>query len=54
MAAYFQPMSYTELSMEEERLGLMVIMKCQFGDLFFDDPIPRTLHETAFWRLSLI
>jgi transposase len=33
--AYFQPMSYTELSMEEERLGLMVVMRCRFGDFFF-------------------
>jgi hypothetical protein len=53
MAVCFQPMSYTELSMDEEQLGLMVLLKCQFGDLFFYAPVPRTMFETGFWRLSL-
>ena len=41
MTVCFQPMSYTELSMEEERSGLMALMKCRFGALFFDVQIPR-------------
>jgi hypothetical protein len=54
MAVCFQPMSYTELSTDEEQLGLMVLLKCQFGDLFFYAPVPRTMFETGFWGLSLI
>jgi len=54
MAGYFRPMCYTELSMDEEQLGLMVLLKCRVGELFFYAPVPRTMSEAAFGQLSLI
>ena len=41
------------LSMEEGRLGPMVLLICQFGVSYFGRN-RRMLPETAFWRLSII